>query len=217
LALGVHHIVGVMLAARTLFALPVALLLAAGCAGATDTELDDQPDPGAASTTNPTEPGKGDDSKTGATPSPGDTKGPNDPKAPGPRTDDPKEPGKEPPAPPAACSVEVEDNNSEAKAVMFSGCMSGKLATKSDADFFKVVAPKGAKTMTIEHKESNGKVLYRVTQENGIPLLGTTMFTEEAPPIEVQGGQIYVFRLTVPMNNQGTTGDRPYEMVVSFE
>lgn len=200
-----------MLAARILPFVLAASLIA--CAGATDTELDDQPGASAANPTEPSNPrGGGDDSKTGATPSAAENK-PNDPKAPS--TDDPKEPGKEPP--PAACAVEVEDNNSEAKAEIFSGCMSGKLATKSDADFFKVVVPKGATTMTIDHKESNGKVLYRVTQENGFPVLGTTMFTEEAPELEVEEGQTYVFRLTVPMNNQGTNGERPYEMTVSFE
>lgn len=207
-----------MLAATRILPLLFAASLIA-CAGATDTELDDQgaAGGGGATTTNPTEPAKGDESKTGgAAPSPGESKT-DDPKTPGPRTEDPKEPGKEPPPPPAACAVEVEDNNSEARAVIFSGCMSGKLATKSDADFFKVVAPKGAKTMSVEHKEMNGKVLYRVTQENGLPILGTTMFTEEAPPIEVQGGQTYIFRLTTPMNGQNTTGERPYEMTISFQ
>jgi hypothetical protein len=72
--------------------------------------------------------------------------------------------------------------------------------------------------MHIEHKETNGKVLYRVSEENGVPLIGPSVsFTGEAPEIQVTAGTAYVFRVTFPSNNGGNANaDRPYEVTVTF-
>jgi hypothetical protein len=130
--------------------------------------------------------------------------------APPPTGDEEKDP---PPAP--ECPTEVEPNEKADKATAFTSCISGALANNRDNDFFRVVAP-ATGTMLIAHQETSGKVLYRVSQENGLPI--GISFTEDAPEIPVEGGGSYLFRLTFPNKNEGGgNGARPYKLTVTFK
>lgn len=121
-------------------------------------------------------------------------------------------PGKETPA--AACTNEVENNDSADVATPFEGCAAGSIEGRGDTDYFKIVAPDDANMMRFEHTEAQGKVVYRVMPE-GEPYARTT-FIDGAQDIEVHGGATYIVRVSFP-NNQGNEDARPYEVNVSFE
>lgn len=127
---------------------------------------------------------------------------------------DPPAPPPAPPPPPP-CTDEVEPNDSVARATAFTACIAGVLATSRDRDFLSVVAPAGARTMTVEHEEGGGSVLYRVGRKKGTSVDFDETFTDEAPVIEVAAGATYVFRLTFAPG--GSKTERPYELSVTFE
>ena len=70
--------------------------------------------------------------------------------------------------------------------------------------------------MVIEHDETKGKVLYRVSRESGPPSeLGA--FTGQTTTIQTTPGAAYLFRLTFPSGEDGRAkGERPYEIHVTF-
>jgi hypothetical protein len=122
-------------------------------------------------------------------------------------------------APPEACATEVEPNDSAAKAAAFTSCISGKLASAKDEDFFRIVAPAGAQAMLVQHKESGGAVLYRVSPEQGPSRFNANAtFTGVAPEILVTPGTAYLFRLSFPggKGESGRAGGRRYELAVTF-
>lgn len=119
-----------------------------------------------------------------------------------------------PPAP--ACLTEVEPNDAPDRATIFTSCISGKLATDKDTDVFRITAPANASSMVVDHAEPNGKVLYRVSRDGGVPILGTTVFTDGAAKIGVSPGATYVFRLSAA-NGGAKNAARPYELRVTFE
>jgi len=120
-----------------------------------------------------------------------------------------------PPPPPPPCADEVEPNDSVARATAFTACIGGTLATSRDRDFLSVVAPAGARTMTVEHEEAGGNVLYRVGRQKGTSVDFDETFTGDAPIIPVEAGATYVFRLTFASG--GSKAARPYELSVTFE
>src|SRR5262249_10267657 len=94
--------------------------------------------------------------------------------------------------PPPACPPEVEGNDTKEKATPFTSCIRGTLSGPNDKDFFRIVAPKTAGRMLIDHKEQNGRVQYHVTEENGAPVTGLNVtFTDLGPDIEVEPLKAY--------------------------
>lgn len=117
---------------------------------------------------------------------------------------------------PPACATEAEDNGSIARANTITSCVTGELASSRDNDFFRVVSSAAARTMLIGHRESRGRIRYRVTEENGPPVIGLDVsFTDQAPEIEVKPNTAYVIQLAVP-DLSGGGGARAYEFKVTF-
>jgi hypothetical protein len=125
-------------------------------------------------------------------------------------------------APPPSCPTEAEPNDSAAKATTFTSCISGKVTNAKDEDFLRIVAPAGAQAMLVEHQESGGTVLYRVSPEHGPSRFNANAtFTGAAPEILVTPGTPYLLRLSFP-GGKGEGGDsdrsrgRRYELAVTF-
>lgn len=183
------------------------------CSGSSATEIPEpvtdrsatEPSVSTPSTEAESAPPPSNDSNPGASPSP--------PAAPAAPAAPPAAPSP-PPAP--ACLTEIEPNDDADRATIFTSCISGKLATDKDTDVFRITAPANASSMVVDHAEPNGKVLYRVSRDGGVPILGTTVFTDGAAKIGVSPGATYVFRLSAA-NGGAKNAARPYELRVTFE
>lgn len=126
-------------------------LLVAGCSGATETEFfeprtdDNRASPSPSSAPPPAAP-------TPPPPSPSGT-GATEPTEPG-RTDPTKGGDK--------CLPEAEPNDALEKATVFTQTLCGTLSPADPIDWVAFVAPADAKAIRVSHKESGGKVGYRV-------------------------------------------------------
>lgn len=122
-----------------------------------------------------------------------------------------KDAGPPPPPPPPACQSESEPNDSMQNADVFKSCVTGVIKGR-DIDYLSTVAPATAKQIGIVHNETGGKIAYRVFV-NGVPY---PAFTDEPPAsIPAVPNATYVFQLQP--SGQSTTGDRTYELEVSFQ
>jgi hypothetical protein len=206
-------------------------IFASACAGATDTEFFAPAPTGTQLSKN--EPTQG----TSNTKTPGDTKtkapADGDIKAADPKTPGTIQPGGSHPEPrpipgtdptggnpqPVTddCIPEVEGNDSPGEATPFTACINGQVGANGDIDFLKVVAPPGAKKMTIEHNDPDGRVQYRVMKEGDLMnlLLDTNVFFDNSPELPVTEGATYLFRVSSPMFNRDAR-ERGYEIRVTF-
>jgi hypothetical protein len=182
-----------------------ALLVAAGCSGADETELFGPVARGQAA--NEPAPAANDDtSSSGATQTGGSTStsGGDDQKK-----DD--NGGSQQPTPPAtnACTAEKEPNDERDEANAFTSCFSGALKHE-DVDHARTTAPATATKMSIVHDEAGGSVWYRISVD-GTPY---PAFTGDLPTfIPAKAGARYDFE----MSPAGGNASRTYTLNVSFE
>lgn len=191
-----------------------ALLVVAGCSGATETELFG-PATQDRSTTEPT----GSSGDTGAATGESGQATPSTSSDPAPPTKQGDENGNAkgdsqtpppPPPPTSSCVAEIEPNDGPELANAFTSCFSGALK-RGDLDYARIVAPANATTMKIEHTEDGGSVWYRI-YVNGTPY---PAFTGQAPSyIPAIAGARYDFEMS-PSTMGG--GNRSYQLNVTFE
>ena len=185
----------------------VTLASLVGCSGAGNADLfDDSSSPG--NDTSSINPAPSAPAKSPAS----DDKAPSAPSGPvtpgG--TPAPKEPA---PAPsPAACTQEVEPNNVAAKATPFTSCLAGKIDSKDDVDWGTFTAPKGAKSITLKHAETNGAVSYTYYM-NGLPLFAGGGDRE----IDVVPGTTYAVQIRSAQPGSGGNVRPTYQLDISFQ
>jgi hypothetical protein len=115
-----------------------------------------------------------------------------------------------------SCPAEKEDNGSEAKANALVDCVRGTLAGSNDKDFFRLPVSRDGHLL-IAHNEKNGRVQYKVTEENGQPVTGLNVtFSDRAPDITVQANKAYFFQLSFP-DLSGGDGPRQYEFTITLQ
>lgn len=115
-----------------------------------------------------------------------------------------------PPPPGTKCKAEVEPNNNEGAATVFTTCIEGSVKG-GDTDYVTIFAPDNIDEIVITHAENGGKVVYQVAIEDDI----VEQFTDEVPEIEAVGGAKYTFRVRPAGGNNGT--ERKYSLDVKFK
>lgn len=180
----------IVILARAL-ALPCALALTA-CSGAGNEDLFQSPPSDSSLTPSPSTSGSSD------TPSPSNGKRP-------------ATPAKNPGAPQtAACTPEVEPNDDVEHATPFTSGMCGNIDTPNDVDYGVFDVPADARSITVKHTETGGKVAYK--------------FSLDGVPIALQGDQLravpgatYVVQIRLDRSGGGNGGLPSYELYVSFK
>ena len=131
--------------------------LLSACSGANDTGLF-----GGATTegspTDPTPPITSADPTTAPTTTPTTTPDAGEP-----------ETGSDASPPDETCTQEVEPDDNFDRATPFTARFCGQLSSATDVDFGQFVVPQGAKSLSITHAETGGKVAYRY-YKNGVLL-----------------------------------------------
>lgn len=136
---------------------------------------------------------------------------PSTPAEPAPAPDAGKAPAKEEPA----CTPEIESNDDPARANALLSCVTGVLESPDDTDVFRTVVPGGARRMRIQHKETGGKVHYRVSEENAFIFGLDFTLVEDDHVLDVRPGMSLVFR--VSFTRIGKDDPRRYELAIAFE
>jgi hypothetical protein len=197
--------------ARTSVLLVAGLLVgAAGCSGAsssdipspTSTSLPSTPSPGATSGSTATGPGAaataGGNGSPVATPGPGGTL-------------PPTLPGSVPSTNPA-CVVALNDDAPD-QATMFTSCVTGTLGADRQSQYVQIVVPDGARHMTVSHQET-GTVVYRLgAAGDPLSIVDSTTLGDGSTDIRVMSGATYMFRVIA---GNGGGGPRSYELDVAF-
>jgi len=106
------------------------------------------------------------------------------------------------------CLGEVEDNDDDATATTFTGCIAGSIEGR-DRDVLRVVAPADARHMLVSRTES-GRLIFQL--ENGPG--GYTLDAGETVKIPVDPGEAYLFQVSAFRRLEEA---RTYELRVTFE
>jgi hypothetical protein len=169
-------------------------LVVTGCSGAGNEDLFD--DSGPASDTKLTSPAPSTSQKT-----PADT--PSTPATPAPQPPD------NPDTKPAACTQEIEPNDTSSRATPFTSSFCGRIDTSGDVDYGTFEVPQDAQTIKVSHTEQNGSVTYR--------------YFAEGFPVPVQGDEIELlpgmttYTVQIRLANTGGGKQPSYRIDLSFK
>lgn len=197
---------------RTERLLPVlAVLGLVGCSGAADTGLFGVPPSDSAATEPSEQNAKPGPSGTSSSSSGDGTGSGTTPGTPAPASPPPASPGDpgDTPAPPAACTNEVEPNDTQSKATPFTSSGCGEIGSPVDTDFFAIVAPANASKMKFSHTDG-GKLSYRIFEDGDLRVSNAN----NTGSLSVDGGSTYTFRIAAQFPGLEKL---PYEIKVTFE
>jgi hypothetical protein len=108
-----------------------------------------------------------------------------------------------------ACTPEAEPNNDVDNATSFTTGLCGKIGNQNDVDYGTFDVPGDAKSITIKHAETGGKVTYRYSFD-GVPI------SLQGDQLKAIPGATYTVQIRLDRSGGGNGGLPSYELGVSF-
>jgi hypothetical protein len=110
----------------------------------------------------------------------------------------------------AACTPEVEPNDDVDNATSFTSGLCGKIDAPGDVDYGTFDVPADAKSITVRHTETGGKVTYKYAVQ-GVPI------ALQGDQLKAVPGATYTVQIRLDRSGGGNGGLPSYELDVSFK